>query len=110
MKTFLAVYNMVSSDFFTPTVTTLKEFMSSDDFVSIGSIQAKDVEDAYRILNIAHPIEIVKFIEDMAVRDSFCQHYESLHTSMSVGDVLVEYVDNGKVYHMCDRHGWIILK
>jgi len=110
MTTFLAVYNMVSSDFWNTTVTSLDEFMKSDDFVSVGTFQANDVEDAYRILNIDHPENIVSYVRELGINDLSGAKYPALHTSMSVGDVLVEYTNKGKVYHMCDRSGWIILK
>jgi len=110
MKQFLAVYNMKSSDFFSPKVHSIEEFLTSNDFISVGIVKAEDVDDVYRILNIAHPIEIIKYIEKLHGDDPLGTEYPSLHSSMSVGDVVVEYTSEGKVYHMCDRRGWTILK
>jgi hypothetical protein len=107
MKKFLAVYNMKSSNFFTPEILSVEEFLNSDDFVSVGYVDAENIDDVYQILNINIPREISVFVHKLAESSFF---YESLHTSLSVGDVVVEYTPEGKVYHMCDRCGWVVLK
>ena len=116
MKKFLAVYNMKSNRFFAPTIISVEEFLKSDDFISVGTVTANSADDVYRILNFVSDIPteeskaVSAFVHKLGGDDPFFTKYPSLHTSMSCGDVLIEYTPEGKVYHMCDSCGWTVMK
>ena len=104
MKNFLAVYNMSRPTGFTPEVPTIAEFMQNDNFVTVGYFPAKDVNDAFRILNTDHPLEVLMEVEKCVNK------FDYVHSSMSVGDVLIETSVTGWVHYMCMPIGWVVLK
>jgi len=116
MKKFHVVYNMRSNRFFAPTIISVKEFLNSDDFISVGSVTANSLDEVYHILNYVtetptdEAAEVAAYVHKLAESDPFHTTYPSLHTSMSCGDILVEYSPEGKVYHMCDSCGWVVMK
>jgi hypothetical protein len=111
MKVFTAFYNMKSSNFFRSDkdiIPTVSEMMNDSAYVEVGEFKAKDLEDAYEILNIAHPEEVVNFVREMARKDPGHELFPKLHTSMSVGDILLD--NESSKYYFCDNCGWLELK
>jgi hypothetical protein len=118
MKTFIPVYNMISSKFFKSSdvsYPTIEEIISKEDYVVLPQIQAKDLEDAYYILNMAHPINFLTKVNELSVNDPFHTKFPSLHTSLSVEDVLIEVITMNHSnetfkYHYCDSFCWKLLE
>lgn len=111
MKTFVPIYNMVSSQFIrgSRTLPTRRTVELCEDFVSLPAIEANDLEEAFEILNIRIPTEFsdsVKRLYEVGGHET----YPRLHTSMSVGDILAEITPEGPVLHFCDDIGWKELK
>ena len=107
MKTYIVRYNMKSSTFHRfskDSIPTKNEVITSADYITLGTIKAEDLDDAYRILNINHPENIIDSIRKLHDEDPRHTKYESLHSSLSIGDVLIDVQDNK--YYFCDNIGW----
>ena len=118
MTTFIPVYNMKSSNFFkfeNVPYPTVEEIISKEDYVVLPLIQANDLEDAYYILNMAHPTNFVNKVNELAANDTDHTKFPTLHTSLSVEDVLIEVMIDKNLnetynYHYCDLCGWKLLE
>lgn len=103
---YTAIYNMKSSKFTRfddEKIPSIIDVLTSDDYYVFKSFEASDLDEAYYILNMEHPKNIVDTVGLLAASDPDREDYKTLHTSMSVGDVLVE---NGTKYYFCDSFGW----
>ena len=118
MKTFIPVYNMISSKFMKFSdvpYPTIEDIISKEDYVVLPPIQAGDLEEAYYILNMDHPEYFVKKVNELAANDPYHTKFPTLHTSLSVEDVLIEVItdkDGNETfnYHYCDSCGWKLLE
>lgn len=110
MKTFIPVYKMKSSNFFKFPKTqypTIEEVLISDDYVVLPEIKAKDLEEAYITLNLNHPDDFIYKINELASIENSCELFPTLHSSLSVEDILIEVIDEFELkYHYCDNSGW----
>ena len=109
MKTFTPMYNMVSSKFFHfgDKYPTANEVLDSDDYIVMPSLQANDLEDVYHILNMEHPKEHIAKVKTLSEIDPFHVKYPSLHSSLSVCDVVADVTDEANpTYFYCDSCGW----
>ena len=107
MKNYTVRYKMKNSKFFRfddEDIPTKGDILTSSDYVTLGQIKAKNLEDAFYILNMEHPENIINSIRKLAEKDPFHTKYESLHSSMSVNDVLIDNETNA--YYFCDSFGW----
>jgi hypothetical protein len=114
MKTnFVPLFNMKSASFFRrndEAFPTKAEILASGDYAIMPAIPATELEEVYEILNIRHPQNHCDMVHLMAQSDPKHEVYKSLHTSLSVGDVIIEYTAEGPVYHFCMNCGWKVLE
>lgn len=108
MMKYTAIYNMNSKFFRYPDekIPTIDEIIESDDYCILGDVEAIDLEDAYYILNMNHPEHIVEKVRELAASDRNHTKYPTIHTSLSVCDILVEDNPKGLKYYFCDNYGW----
>lgn len=102
---YTAIYNMKSSNFHrfsNEKIPTIDEIISSDDYIVVGDVEADTIDDVYMILNVNHPPHILEKICRYAAVDNSHEVYPTLHTNMSVGDVIF----SDDKYYFCDNFGW----
>jgi hypothetical protein len=118
MTKFIPIYAMTKGNFFRmedEPVPTIAEVLAHDSgYVIMPKVMA-DREEVYEILNIRHPKEFVDFVNALHETDHEYEKYPRLHTSLSVGDIVVECVNESATtpifnYWFCDNCGWIELQ
>jgi hypothetical protein len=108
MNTYIPLYNMISSKFmnFSKEYPTVEEILDSKDYITMPQLRANDIEEVYEILNIHHPVIHTDKVKSLKNEDPFFTKYESLHSSLSICDVVIEIKDNKIKYFYCDNCGW----